>query len=491
MSGERTFGALVAHDGVTLVEYHAERTGIRVVEQWNDAGRSASIDEALTRLAALVSHVGARRARVALAIEQFGVVQHLMTLPPAADNVIEPIVKREVQRLFGVADPVVAFSRGATQERREPGRADERTAPRQLFVAAAPRATVDAISALGRGAISVEVATPVPKAMHSLYDAAGGSHEATAVLLCLESGPHLAFFLEGRLELAIDPPIALEGDRPSVDVILDQVERGAVYFRQQFRGASPTRLLLAARADQVAPLTAEIEKRIGAQVKPLFQGVQSPEAVIAMGAVLEARMASPLDLFPHPPTLASRVTSALRGANGIAAAAVAAAVIALLWSGGQMARLASARGDVESLRTTVANAIPAVAPMREVAQRRADVVKQAGFVRATLAERAVISRTLAQISAVAAQGVSFDSVRVSRAAEGWNAAIQGRARGATASQAVYALDAFLRAVRQQPTVSSATLDTFEYPSTVDSTQAGAVVIQFHLSFEMKRDAEIR
>ena len=484
MSGPRTFGALIAHDGVTLVEYRDERTGFRIVEQWHDGGRSASIDEALARLAALVDALGLRRARIALAVEQFGVLHHLMTLPPADDAVVAPIVKREVQRVFGVADPVVAFSRGALHERREPARADERTAPRQVFVAAAPAATVDALRVLASRGIEIEIATVVPKALQSLYEATGGSLEATAVLVCLESGPHLAFFLDGRLELAIDPPIALEGDRPTLAMILDQVERGAVYFRQQFRGATAGRALVAARADEYDAIAAALESRLGTRVKPLFTGVQSPEAVVAMGAVMEARSSAPLDLFPHPPTMSDRIGDALRGPNGLVAGAAAAALLAALWGAQQVRGLSSAQRENQAMRAALAAAVPQLDPLRRVALRRADVVKQAAFVRGTLADRERVTRAVARVSAAASDAIVFDSLRVARGAGKWTVGVLGSARGGSAAQAVNALDSFLKAVRSQPDVVSANLDDFDYPAQApDSMRHGdvSVTIRFHMS----------
>src|SRR6185503_9823990 len=203
----RRFGAVLSHDAVCLVEYRADRGGVRVVDQWMSTERSASIDDALTKLVTLLSARNVSRPRVAIAIEQFGVFHHVMTLPAAGDDVLMPIVKREVQRLFGVADPVVAFTRGVMHERREPVRANARTAPIHIFIDGAPRETVAALHArLSAADVDVEIATVVPKAIHSLYQATGTSLEPTATLVCLEGGPHLSFFLEGRLELAIDPP---------------------------------------------------------------------------------------------------------------------------------------------------------------------------------------------------------------------------------------------------------------------------------------------
>jgi len=485
----RHFGALIAHDSVALVEYDAERMGLRVIDQWVDATRSASIDQAIDRLRALLESVDARMASIALAVEQFGVFQHSMTLPAATDEVLRPIVRREVQRVFGVADPVIAFTRGAIDERREPSRADARTAPHQILVAGAPQETINALrDRLADKTVNVECVTVVPKAMHSLYDATGGALEPTAVLVCLESGPHLAFFLEGRLEMAIDPPIALEGDRPSVEMILDQVERGAVYFRQQFRGATASRVLLAASPKDYEELASALQSRLGAHVKPLFSGVTAPEAVIAMGAVLEARQAAPLDLFPHPPTVAERVRNLMRGPNAAVAASVAAAALAILFAGRQVTSLHGDRAATERLRNSLKATIPTVEPMRQIAERRSDFAKQVEYVRSVQGERSALAQSLVAIASTTPDAIRFDSLHVTRSATGWNVIVAGAAKGASGAQAVRSLDGFFTSLRMRDGVSDANLDRLDYPATNDTTHKAptAVVIQFRASFALAR-----
>lgn len=146
------------------------------------------------------------------------------------------------------------------------------------------------------------------------------------------------------------------------------------------------------------------------------------------------------------------------------------------------------------MRAALTSAVPTIEPMRRVAERRADVVKQATFIRGSAAERDLVTKALASLGASAATGIVFDSVRVSRTRAGWNGAVQGRSRGAAASQAVFALDNFLRSVRGQANVGSATLDDFEFASGADSSQVGpdgAVTIHFHLSFALKPSGETR
>lgn len=496
--GPRAFGALIAHDGVCLVEYATERTGMRIIDQWADPARSQSIDEALGRLRALIEARGVKQPRVAIAIEQFGVFHHTMTLPGAADDVLTPVIRREVQRVFGVADPVIAFTRGAANERREPARADERTAPRQLLIGGAPRAVIDALASAFRGSdIRVEIATVVPKAIHSLYEATGSSLEPTAVLVCLEGGPHLAFFLEGRLELAIDPPIALEGERHPIPMILDQVERGTVYFRQQFRGTQPSRLLLAAPPDEYDALAAALESRLAARVKPLFAGASSPTAVVAMGAVLEARHASSLDLFPHPPTTSERIARALRGPNAVVGAIAAAAGIAAIWAASQFAALNSATHDSARLDASVRQGIAQVAQIKNVAERRADVSRQLEFIRASDQEHATLTSELAEVASALPAALRLDSMQVARSKTGWATTIEGTAAGETTADAVRALNLFYSAVRSRSDVSSPNLDQFDYAAskaasdTTNSKKApepqpssGPVTLQFRMSFTL-------
>lgn len=489
----RSFGALIAHDGVCLVEYRAERTGIRIIEQWADTGRSASIDEALDRLLALLDARQFSKATIALAIEQFGVIHHVMTLPNAPDNVLRPIILREVQRVFALANPVIAFSRSPVSERSElRSESSQPTAARQIFIAAAPQATIDALrTKLEAHHVTVEVATVVPKAIHSLYEATGGALEPTAVLVCLEGGPHLVFFLDGRLELAVDPPIALEGERASVARILDQVERGAVYFRQQFRGAVATRMLLAARTTEYDELAAALEERSGVRVKPLFSGASSPEGVLAMGAVLEARHEIPLDLFPHAPTLSERVAVALRGPNAVMAAAAGIAALVGLWAALQFMSLSSARRESAKLQTQLRSSVASVGPIRQIAERRGDFAKGVAFARDVRAERAELTASLQSIAEQLPPGIRFDSLKVSRTAAGWMASVGGEASGATAAQAVRNLDSFYQLVRNRRGVSGPILDQLDYPTAAggadSSRKAGEpIVIQFHVSFAMAR-----
>jgi Tfp pilus assembly protein PilN len=250
-------------------------------------------------------------------------------------------------------------------------------------------------------------------------------------------------------------------------------------------------VLLAAPSETYDEIATAIDARLGARVKPLFAGVSSPEAVIAMGAVLESRQPEPLDLYPHPPAVSARVARALRGPNAVVATSAAAAVVAALWAGSQLSSLHADRAEADRLRTSMRASAPAVEPMRAVAERRADFARQVEYVRGVYGERSALTRSLVDIAAKTPTTVRFDSLRVSRVAAGWSVVIAGSATGATGAQSVRALDTFMQALRGRDGVSNANLDQLDYEAAHDSTHMvtnGPVIIQFRTSFVLARPA---
>jgi hypothetical protein len=263
-----------------------------------------------------------------------------------------------------------------------------------------------------------------------------------------------------------------------------------VYFRQQFRGATATRILLAAPADEFVTLAGALEERLHVRVSPLFSSDVSPDAVVAMGAVLEARRPAPLDFYPHPPTLVERVRESLRGPNGVIAAVGTAAVIAGLWAGAQFSSLYSTRAENARLRSSIRGSVAAVEPLRHVAERRSDYAHAVSFIDATTAERRALTSTLRGIADAVPAAIRFDTLRVARAQDGWAVTIAGEAVGATAAQAAGGLDMFYQSIRRRAGIATATLDEFEYPPRPGADSAkragGPVVITFKLSFAMAR-----
>jgi hypothetical protein len=371
-------------------------------------------------------------------LQHFGSFFHTIVLPPADDEVIRPIILREIQRSFNISDPAISYVIGPSHERRDASRAGAGVVPRQILIAGAPKSVVSALQArFAEARIRVEALTVIPEVCRRLYATLDGSLEATAVLVCLANGPHVAFFVNGLLELAIDPPLALEGEAPlDAAVIVDQLDRGAIFLRQQARGTVATRLLLAAPSADYESLASTIEARTGMRVASLGHGIGSPETVIAMGAVIAAREGDGLDLFPKPPTLETRVRQAVAGPSALATSLMAAALAAVVWAAVQFAGFRQQRQELFRLQQEVSQAVPAVTAMRQSAEGRARIAAIRANLASSLDERRTIGELLSNLAAAVPPGAQLDSFSVDRAADGWRTVIFGRSRGATGAAAV-------------------------------------------------------
>lgn len=451
MARPRTFAALIDQDSVVVLEYTQEKAGFRVVDTRTAVRRFATPESVADVVIQLLQEMKAKSVSLSIVLQHFGSFFHTMVLPPAADEVIRPIILREVQRSFNITDPAIAYANGGSLERRDAPRDGVTQVPRQVLIAGAPKDVVAAFHAsFTKARIRVEGLTVIPEVFRRLYAALDGSTEATAVLVCLANGPHVAFFVNGRMELAIDPPLALEGEAPlDSAVIVDQLERGSIFLRQQSRGTVATRLLLSAPTPEYEGLASTIEARTGMHVAPLGRAIGSPEMVIAMGAVLAARQDDRLDLFPRTPTIEKRIRGAVAGSSSITTGFLTAAVVAVIWAAAQFSVFTREKNDLIRLQNQVSNAIPAVTTMRQSAQGR----ERIAGIRSTLAfsqdERRRVSDLLSNLAASAPPGAQLDSFSVARAAEGWKTVAFGRAVGPSGAAAVGAATGMYHYLQQR------------------------------------------
>lgn len=490
MSGTRTFGAYLEQESVVLVEYVREKTGFRVLGETRDDGRNRSIDQAIDRLIALLQGQHAKDATVAIAIHQFGAIHHVMALPEAPASVVRPIIRREIARAFGVADVDIGFTWGGAISREEVLGPPVPAGAKRVFVGAAPATVSSALVSRLTTGLRVQGVTVVPEAIRRVFNASTRSDEPTAVLVCVPSGPHLCFFVDGQLELAIEPPIGLD-TQVVVDpaVVLDQLERGAVFLRQQFGGTQVTDVLLAAPANSYSVIQSTIESKMGIRVKPLSPELSSPQAVLAVGAVLATTASDPLDLMTHPPTVNEKIQSLLKGPRALATSSVAAAVLAIVWAAGQVASIQRSKAQVADYRSRIESAVPAVAPMRDVAQQRSAFTKTLDLLRSQSQDRAALTRGLAALANGAGTGVMFDNLSVSRSSKGWTGAVEGVVNATEGADAMRALDNLYQSVRSKPAVATVDLDQVEYGGASDSIKkargaAVGVSLQFRLNFTL-------
>ncbi len=451
MAKPRGFTALIDQDRVVVLEYLQEKTGFRVIDTRTDTRRFSTPEEAADVVGQLLRDLKAKRVSLSIVLQHFGTFFHTIVLPPAPDEVIRPIILREVQRSFNITDAAVAYSTAGPVERRDSSRVGGGQVPRQVLIAGAPQGVIASLRAsFAKARIHVEGLTVMPEVFRRLYDALDGSSEATAMLVCLANGPHVAFFVNGRLEMAIDPPLALEGEAPlDSAVIVDQLERGAIFLRQQSRGTVATRLLLAAPTEDYDNLASIIETRTGMHVAPLGRAIGSPEMVVAMGAVLAARESDRLDLFPRAPTFDARLRDAVTGPSAITSVVLTAAAVAAFWATVQFAVFLRTKREITSLQEQVAKALPGVAAMRQSAQGRQRIAGIRSALAFSRDERRMVGGLLTSLAESAPPGAQLDSFSVVRVGQGWKATVFGRAAGASGSAALSAAIGMYRHLQQR------------------------------------------
>jgi hypothetical protein len=239
--------------------------------------------------------------------------------------------------------------------------------------------------------------------------------------------------------LAIDPPLAVEDEAPfDSNMIVDQLERGAIFLRKQARETVATRLLLAAPNNEYEQLASTIEARTGLRVEPFGRAIGSPETTVAMGAVLAAREPDRLDLFPRVPALDQRMRAALKGPSAAITALCAVAAIALIWAGVQFASLLGERRTMIDLQSEVTRATSAVAALRQSAQGREELAGIRKTLLSVREDRRKLATLLSTLAASAPAGARVDSFNIQRTADGLKTIVFGRATGLSGSAAVSA-----------------------------------------------------
>jgi hypothetical protein len=481
MAATRAFAALLDQDSVVLIEYQQEKAGFRLVDSRSRMQHFATPEAAVDAVIALLDEVSARKASLSIVLQHFGSFFHTLVLPPATPDVVRPIIEREIQRSFNIADPAFAYTMGEPLERRDPARAGG-PPPSQVFIAGAPHAVIEALQArFARAKVRVDGVTVAPEVFRQLYDALDGSKEATAMLVCLHNGPHVAFFVNGRLELAIEPPPTLEGEAPlDTSVIIDQLERGAIFLRQQARGAVATRLLLSAPADEYESLASTIEARTGMHVAMLGEGIGSPEAVVAMGAVIAARATNALDLYPRPPAFDERLKRAMTGPPLVASAMLAAAAVAAFWAGMQVLRMERTRSDLEQVQQRVERAVPEIASARRSAEGRERIASIRTALDAANAEKAAATRLLANLGTGWQGGTQLDSLRLLRVEKGLAATVFGQATASTGPAAMGSATALYRHFQAASGLTGIRFES-EYVPRVGNDPSAVEILKFSIS----------
>jgi len=466
----RVVGAYLCPRGAWLVESVARRGGAEVRRVIPAPAELNTEHAAAAHLVDVLASSGIRRAKIALTLRGFDVGHHVISLPSVRDSVLRPIVEREVRRLEPqLSDPVVGWMPLPAEPVPPEG-------PPQLHVlaAAAPRNVVDVIDdALRSAGHTLLHLTAVPAAMQRLHEELDGSTETTALVAPLPDGPFIGFLLAGALRLAVEPP--LQEQAADAAAMAEELELGAMFIRQQFRGATIERVALAAAADVLPGAEEALAIKAGAPVSRWEVQGLGPAELAALAAVMDSRSPRPLALGG---TVGAR--HAEPGGAGLRTAsmvAVAAAVVVGAWTVSRALDGRAVARDLRDASRRVEQEAFGMRGVRETAEQRRLVRDALTALRQVNRERDELAALLARLAGAVAEPVRLDSLRMDRGSDGWVAALSGSVAAPTNGRAVQALHEFYRGLPAQLNAEQLDLEDMQY-----AEGEGATGVKFRLSF---------
>lgn len=440
-NGQRQFGAFVEPHGVFLVEYRRERDGLAILHHHSDQRRLVGLADAGERLGALIQSGGAVGGRLAVVLRGFGSTYQIMMLPPAEPAVLGPVVRRELARLNpDMERPRVDFVVGGEVDRRKRVRPESGTPQQEVLVGAAPDLAVTAFGEeLAAAGIELDHLTLLPQVVQRLYQQADGSLQPTACFIGLPGGPVIVFFYEGQLRLVVEPPFSEESDLPSqVQAIVEHLERGNLYLRQQFRGVELSRLLLAVDAAGETDLIEALRLRLGYPVEK-FPGLSSaPEGLVAMGAVLDGEAQKGLNLSPYAE--APEAVQERRRQQHVLLVGATVMAVAVIWAVLAVASDLKWSRQVESEKRVAESRMATLAPIRVIAALRQKHAESVSYLEMLATGQQHTQSVLRAIARAAPPGVQLNSVSLDRSGSEWSISLAGNAYGETPADVLLGID---------------------------------------------------
>lgn len=489
----RKFGALIDPDRIYVIEYARRTGGVEIIDHMSIARSIPTVEEAVEAVVELLRRVAAPgEAQLAAAIRGFGITYHLLTLPPAGDDVLTPIIEREMRRLFpDIVDPLVGFAVGGHIDRRtgrpapsKKGLPDRRGAtetgeilPLEILAAAAPRHVVDTVaSALNRAGIRLDHLTVLPQAMARLYREVNGSPDPAALAIMLQGSPIIGVFQGGDVRFISEPPPSEEGlSAIDIQTVIDQVGRARMYMRQHFRGADIGKMFVAAEPTDQAHVDAVLNAALNVDVVPLAPTMGPPAAIAALGSVLNAESGTEMVLYPPPQDLRRaaeqrRMRTWTVAAAAVCALAVAAAVVMTVTASRAASELRAERAAADAQMARIAPA------MDVIGERRANMGRVAAM-RAHYAGRQHLARLVNGIRLAQPPNVSLGSATLTRTSDGWRVEVSGTAVGMSGADVLEGVAEFSRELPARIPLQSFNIDSFEYAGD-ESEIAGTFKVSF-------------
>ncbi|MBW3628438.1 MAG: pilus assembly protein PilM [Gemmatimonadetes bacterium] len=435
-----SFSVLLCPAGVHVVAYRRSRGGLHIERYSRELRPGLNTDETARVVADLLEADGARGRRISIAVSGFGSCHQILTLPRAARNVLQPIVVRELRRFYPdvfaqeLSEPIVDFV--------ELVPTDSRPSPQNdLLVAAMPRDLVSTVvSTLADRGMTVDHWTIAPRALQRLYDAFSDGETTAAALVVVPDWPLLGFFHQRELRLFSEPR---SGPGTTFDAgagaVIEHVERGSIFLRQQFRGAAVTRLYLAAGPeDDISSQQDLFETVLGVSVLPFGPANHPPGAFAALGAALDGASDDGLNLLPaelRPPSASVRWTRYL---------AVASAGVLLIaagwWAWSARRAEASARQEVAAISHALSAQSSLLRTVRPIIEERQSHARRAALIDLLSRDRRRLPEVLWPLQAAASE-VEIRKLQVVRQQGGWEVVVGITATAMSYEQATDAITA--------------------------------------------------
>ena len=467
----RLVGAYVSPRGVSVIEYRATGKGIEVLRTFDHPARIQSERQSTDHLLRILQDAGIRKASIVLTIRGFGVLHHMLALPPARDELLTPLVDRELKRLEPQLDNPSVGWLGLPVD---PAEVTDAPPQRQVLAAAVPKHVADAIgAAIVAAGHRLAHFTALPAAVQRLHEEFVPDGSPCALVAPLYDGAFIGLFLGGAMRLVIEPPL---GDDEQLEAVAlaEEVELGAMFVRQQFRGAQVDRVIIAAPAETLVGAEATIAERLGHPATRLKVQSLSAGALVALGGVLDSRSPTPLSLGGAP---VRRSTAGILGPASYAAAVLALVVgsIAVI----EALRTRHAHSELQAARQQIESEAFGLSGIRETAGQRRLIRDAVNAIRLSERDRLELQNGLSTLGGIAVPPMRLDSVHLDRGSNGWVTAISGQVSAESNARSVELLHEFYRDLPRRLRVVELSLAQLSY---ADGNAEEGPSVRFQISF---------
>jgi hypothetical protein len=358
--------------------------------------------------------------------------------------------------------------------------AAEATPQRSFFAAVAPRDTIQAFEErLAANGHRLAHLTALPVGMQRLLEQFDSGTGTTATVTPLPDGAFIGFSLDGGLRLIVEPPLPPDTQYETA-ALAEEVDLGAMFVRQQFRGMNLDRVVLIGALDSLFDLKPALTEKLRIPVKQLDFGGVSPADLAALGAVLDQQSPAPLSLGGEtrrrvPAQPRSRLETA-------SLAAVLALALVGGWTVFQTVRAERAESALATAQKRIEQDSFGLQSLRATADQRRMVQNALTAVRIHSTDRVALQEILAGVAALVRAPIRLDSMRLGRGESAWKAVVGGSVTGPTNARAVQTLHDLYREIPQRLTVDSLRLDELSYAD--ETVDFGVSAVRFRISFEV-------